>query len=408
MYRFIFLCFATCCLLACRSFEATPYDFPTQVDTRTRPIEMQQKGVFAPEGAQVYADNQFDGARLNDFSQLEEGHFQATILPENSPINPSPYYAFRLWADQARAIRLRLHYPESKHRYWPKISHDGRTWQRLDSAAVLYPPDSVDLSLLLQVGPDTLWVAAQEVTNSGHVRAWCESMAAHPDVSFFSVGQSVQGRDLFCLDVGHGPARGKEVVAILSRQHPPEVTGYLALQAFLEEVLADHALSRAFRAKYRLLVYPLMNPDGVDLGHWRHNAGGIDLNRDWAYYHQPETRQVANHLVRTSRSDRNQVILGLDFHSTYYDIYYTFDNSMVSSIHGFKDFWLMGIADAIPGYHPHDAPNVIAGPVSKNWFFTQFGAEGITYEIGDDTPRDFIREKGKKSAREMMQLLVLR
>ena len=42
-----------------------------------------------------------------------------------------------------------------------------------------------------------------------------------------------------------------------------------------------------------VIVYPLMNPDGVDEGHWRHNTGGIDLNRDWAHYNQPETRQVA-------------------------------------------------------------------------------------------------------------------
>jgi len=37
---------------------------------------------------------------------------------------------------------------------------------------------------------------------------------------------------------------------------------------------------------------------------------------------------------------------------------------------------------------------------------TQFDAEGITYEIGDDTPRDLIQEKGEVSAIEMMQLLI--
>ena len=44
--------------------------------------------------------------------------------------------------------------------------------------------------------------------------------------------------------------------------------------------------------------------------------------------------------------------------------------------------------------------------VSKNWFYSQFKAEGITYEIGDDTPRDLIKEKGKVSAQEMMKLLL--
>jgi hypothetical protein len=31
------------------------------------------------------------------------------------------------------------------------------------------------------------------------------------------------------------------------------------------------------------------NPDGVDKGHWRLNDGGVDLNRDWGPFTQPET-----------------------------------------------------------------------------------------------------------------------
>ena len=41
-----------------------------------------------------------------------------------------------------------------------------------------------------------------------------------------------------------------------------------------------------------------MNPDGVDLGHWRHNANGVDLNRDWSYYNQPEIKQAVNFIEK--------------------------------------------------------------------------------------------------------------
>ena len=44
--------------------------------------------------------------------------------------------------------------------------------------------------------------------------------------------------------------------------------------------------------------------------------------------------------------------------------------------------------------------------MSKGWFLTQFDAVGITYEIGDDTPRVFIRKKGEVSARAMMKVLM--
>lgn len=390
----------------CRSYQATSYDFPKPVDTQTRPIELQEKGVFEVGG--VYADNTFAAARLNGFEARAADGYRVMISPENEPINPSPYYAFRLWSAQPKPIRLELHYEGAEHRYWPKLSRDGRHWTRIDSSAIYQEQDSIHAWLSLEVGPDTLWVAAQEVQSSQHVAAWCRSLAAASAVHFTEAGTSKLGRSIPCLDIYTDEPEGKDAIVILSRQHPPEVTGYLALQAFLEEVLANNKLSRGFLQKYRLLVYPLMNPDGVDLGHWRHNAGGIDLNRDWAYYRQPETRAVADHVVRATRTANNRVILGLDFHSTYYDVYYTFDQSLPSVIQGFKDYWLLGIEGAFEAYVPKDAPAPLGQPVSKTWFFTQFQAEGITYEIGDDTPRDFIRQKGRTSAREMMKLLVMR
>ena len=95
------------------------------------------------------------------------------------------------------------------------------------------------------------------------------------------LARSEQNRDLIGLDIYNGEAKGKEMLVILSRQHPPELTGYFAMQSFIDELLNDTKLSNDFRKKYRILVYPMVNPDGVDLGHWRHNTGGIDLNRDW-------------------------------------------------------------------------------------------------------------------------------
>ncbi|MFQ5447870.1 MAG: M14 family metallopeptidase, partial [Saprospiraceae bacterium] len=325
----------------------------------------------------------------------------------NTPINMSPWYAFKLWADSLRTIRLVLHYENGRHRYPPKISHNGRVWSDLDSTLV-QPFDSTGTLLTLHLGPDTLWLAGQEVTPSAKVEKWVRTIALHPAATFQQAGLSKQGRPLFMLDINEGPPKKKDIIVVLSRQHPPEVTGYFAMQAFIEELMADNPLANAFRRKYHLLVFPLMNPDGVDNGHWRHNAGGIDLNRDWAYYYQPETRQVADFIVKTARQNKSQVILGLDFHSTWQDVYYTFDESLHSMIHGFKDYWLQGIEQAIPGYEADDRPSGLNQPISKTWFYTQFGAESLTYEIGDTTPRDFIRQKGRVSAVEMMELLIFR
>ncbi|MEL6867928.1 MAG: M14 family zinc carboxypeptidase, partial [Bacteroidota bacterium] len=168
-------------------------------------------------------------------------------------------------------------------------------------------------------------------------------------------------------------------------------------------------LANDFRKKYRILFFPLINPDGVDLGHWRHNGGGIDLNRDWAYYRQPEVRQTADQIVSMVKKAKSKVILGLDFHSTYKDIYYS--NSLApDQIHHFKDYWLQGIEEALVAfdYQTKEAPSGLRAPVSKGWFYQQFKAEALTYEIGDSTPRDMIMLKGRISALEMMQLLIFR
>lgn len=391
-------------LSSCRVYEAQTFDFEKPVDTTTRPIEMQEKKLYELGG--VYADNRFDGARLNDFSQITEGLYQATIEPENMPINPSPYYAFKLWSEEAKGIALKLKYTDAKHRYHPKISSNGIDWQPIPKSSLIYEPDSINVIFPLDLSQDTLWVAAQEIQNSTHVREWCIEMAQHSDAQFSVVGKSKLGRDMYFLDIGNGAAKKKDIIAIVSRQHPPEVTGYLAMKAFVEEIMSDTPLSNDFRKKYRVVVFPLMNPDGVDLGHWRHNAGGIDLNRDWAMYNQEENRIVVNHIVRTAAEARSQVILGLDFHSTYYDIFYT-NQYGSEDIPNFKDYWLQGI-DVVLGEVSRRRPSYPQTPVSKNWFFKQFGAEGVVYEIGDDTPRDFIERKGKVSAMEMIELLILR
>ena len=388
------------------SYEAKTYDFPKPVDTKTKAIELQEKKVYQITSQNVFADNLFDGARLNNFEAISKDHFRATISPENFPINASAYYAFRIWSNEKKSVVLELNYTKHQHRYHPKISYDGKNWELLDSNLVKLSNDSINAILNIDLSKDTLWIAGQEVQSSSDVKAWINEKEVHPDVYVSSIGKSKMDKDLWAMDIHNGVIEKKEIIVILGRQHPPEVTGYFAMQAFIDEILADHKLAQDFRQKYRILVIPMINPDGVDLGHWRHNQGGVDLNRDWAYYHQPENRQVADYIVRQVGEQKSKVIFGLDFHSTFHDVYYTMRETP-KEIPELKDYWLWSVSEAL-GEEKHEKPSNIGGPVSKNWIFTQFGAMGITYEIGDNTPRPFIFEKGKISARELMKLLIFK
>jgi hypothetical protein len=43
---------------------------------------------------------------------------------------------------------------------------------------------------------------------------------------------------------------------------------------------------------------------------------------------------------------------------------------------------------------------------STSFLFFEFGAGALTYEVGDHTPRDFLRKKGEVSATALMELML--
>jgi len=386
--------------------KLTKFDYPNKIDTKDHPIASQAKKVYTLNGVSV--DNLFDGARLNSFTALDVNRFEISITAENEPINPSPWYAFRIYTEDSKTVEIELAYGNAKHRYWPKISSDGKNWARIDSSNFKVLKGGKRAQLILDISTDTTWIAGQEIINSSDITDWAKQFTNVDDTKFEAIGKSKLGRDLIHLDISDGPTNNKEIIAVVSRQHPPEVTGNMAMIAFIEEILNDSDLSKKFRNKYRVLVYPMLNPDGVDLGHWRHNAGGIDLNRDWAEYNQPEIRQVCEDIIKKANAANSEVILGLDFHSTYSDVYYTIADSIQTVMPTFAKEWIGEIEKNLEGYSARISPSAVTSPVSKNWFYNQFKAVGIVYEIGDNTPRDIIKKKGEVSAREMMKLLLNR
>ena len=404
MKKLLFFIFSVFLFFSCQHnpYKLKTYKFPKPVDTTTRPIEYQVKKTY--EIGDVSATNEFPSARLNDFTQIDDSTFQATINAENVPINTSPWYAFKIWSKQTKSVYLKLYYVVHRHRYFPKISYDGDNWERLDSTRITLTPDSLHAILKLDLTQKPLWIAGQEIQDHRRVGEWMNQWKANPVVTLGDAGESVQGRKMFFMDLSKGNHKNKTTVVVISRQHPPEVTGYFAMQAFIETIIEKGA-NNGFLDKYRVLVYPMMNPDGVDLGHFRHNTGGIDLNRDWAKYNQPEIKQVTTHIVKEAKEGENEIVLGLDFHSTHYDVYYTFDDSVERKLPGFTKEWLSQIEKELELVDINEQPSGLNQPISKGWFFKQFGAEGIVYEIGDSTPRDFIKRKGEVSAVSMMDIL---
>lgn len=398
-------------------FQGQP---PVQpVETTSRPIEKQEKREFSFETDQVYFSNQFDGARLNQIWRDSDNNYTITITPENTPINMSPWYAFRIWSKKKKEIFVKLVYPEfAKHRYSPLISKDGKKWKPLETNRIEefekgtadFGPESrpKSITMRLKVGKKPLWISAQELQNSTQVFAWMDKIAQKNKFKIEEIGKSTEVRPLRMLKIGN--LDSKNMILVISRQHPPEVTGYFAMQAFVEKIADKSKLSKDFRKNWAIYVVPLMNPDGVDNGNWRHNTGGIDLNRDWSAFNQPETTAVREFLKKREQETGGKFYFGIDFHSTWDDIYYPMDKKFTGNMPNLVWDWLESIKKAIPNYEPNIKPNDKLEPtvVSRNYFLAAHGMEAIVFEIGDNTPRDFIKKKGQVGAIELMKLMLER
>ncbi len=384
-----------------------------KVSTETVPIQLQYKGTF-DLGTGIYMSNKFEGARMNGVARTNDTLITVLITPENSPINMSPWYAFKLWSDNPRDIYVKLTYPkDAAHRYHPKVSPDGINWVALDSASfrvtmkvIEDEPAAKDLTMKLSVGPDTVWVSAQEIITSDQLDKWMSGLESRSYVKRDTIGMSHEGRPVSLLKIGESD--DQRMIMVISRQHPPEVPGFLAMQAFVETLCADTELAEAFRSKYNTYVVPMANPDGVYHGHWRHNLGGVDLNRDWEDFNQPETSAIRDFMKQLTTSKGGKFYFGVDFHSTQEDIYYTIGPELEGNMPGLVPELIEATAQEFPDYTPNIKPRSEedARITSTAFLFFEFGAEALTYEIGDHTPRDFIQKKGKVSATKLMELML--
>jgi len=199
-------------------------------------------------------------------------------------------------------------------------------------------------------------------------------------------------------------AAASEVLLLVGRQHPPEVSGAFAFFSFTETIFGDSDLARRFRARFRVIAIPLLNPDGVVGGNWRHNLAGIDLNRDWGPFTQPETQLMADILEKLDASG-SELRMFIDFHSTRENVFYALPD--VTRPPGFLETWLDNARPRITNYPFNlDQGPASSDAIAKNYVFARYGIPAVTFEVGDETDRDSTQLAARVFAEELMQLML--
>ncbi|WND01750.1 M14 family metallopeptidase [Temperatibacter marinus] len=370
----------------------------------------------ACETTDVAIKSDFESARLNGCKIAENGQIHLKITPEDSPpINPSPWYAFKVVPKSNASISVLLSYENGKHRYWPKVSTDGREWAPLPADKIeKIDPATVRLTLPEMAQP--YYVAAQEmITNHVHT-AWIDEMAEKSSFKKSLIGHSEQKRPIYKIE-SQSRNGNHSYLVIVGRQHPPEVTGALALMPFVETLMAETPLATRFRENFGIVVVPVMNPDGVALGHWRHNTRGQDLNRDWGPFKHAETQAIKNELERfqvNNSKPKDRLAMFLDFHSTGRNVLYTQSNEEETYPRDFARKWHNSTSVRFKNYKAERAerplanytPNQAAYNTSKNYIYRKYGVAAITYEVGDNTDRQALKEAAIIYAEEMMRLML--
>lgn len=351
-------------------------------------------------------DTDFSGGGMHGCKVIDEQTFLIYITPEDEPpINPSPWYAFRLTPKQSSEIRVRLKYADYNHRYQPKLSADLTSWRRLTPEEIIRQKDT-DAEIKLSLTDKPVFVSAQELLTTDSYETWMNKISSLTRAPITTIGKSSRGRDIKMI---YSPAaeRTNKTIVLVGRQHPPEVTGAFAMRSFFTTLMLNQEVANQFRKKFNIVAVPFMNPDGVELGHWRHNVGGVDLNRDWGPFTQPETQAIKTLLDELVEKQGHELVVFLDFHSTSRNVFYTQTKADESTSYDFTGNWLKNARARLPAYEFERAERHNTElATSKNYMYTRFNIPAITYELGDETDRKLIQKSGQIFAEEMMKILL--
>tara|TARA_R110001599_G_scaffold280864_2_gene482375 strand:- start:75839 stop:77089 length:1251 start_codon:yes stop_codon:yes gene_type:complete len=409
MYKYLILSVCIAFFVNCKSseeFTGFSYDPPNVTDTQDKKVHPQHRRIIGAGDPTVWVSNNFESARLSDFYAINDSTFEVYIEPENAPINNSPWYAFKIWSDSSRSAMIRLNYNNARHRYVPKISANDSTYS-IDMAKTVYDSVSKTLAFQIKLSKEPITVSAQPISNTKSYDDWLMKMSQHSFVSISEIGASKLGNPIKELTINEtDPNSETGVLVIMSRQHPPEISGYFAARYFIEELASDSELSKQFRSEFIVRSFPLINVDGVMNGHWRHSAAGIDLNRDWENFNQPETQSVKNALLPLLQDPMKTVYYGIDFHSTNENIFYPIEESVKTFPDNLTQRWVPYIQEDNEAVKFVTEEFDTSSPISKNWIYKTFGADAVTFEMHDELPLEKIEQIGRSSAQSLMKLLL--
>jgi murein tripeptide amidase MpaA len=220
------------------------------------------------------------------------------------------WFHFRVAGGAGRELTLRIlncadsAYPNGWPDYRACLSFDREEWLRVEDTSYA---DGV-LTIRFTPPTDVVWLAYFAPFSMERHHDLVTSVAALDGVGYRSLGKTLDGQDIDCLELGEGPLR----VWLYARQHPGESMAEWWMEGALEKLAdEDDPVARVLRRECTFHVVPNMNPDGSRRGHLRTNAAGVNLNREW---HAPSAERSPEVLFVRNAMDESGVDFAMDVH----------------------------------------------------------------------------------------------
>ncbi len=326
------------------------------------------------------------------------------------------WFHFRVSGARGRRLTLRIvncadaAYPMGWPDYRARFSDDRQDWRQ---ATTRY----ADGVLTIEHTPtsDAVWFAYHAPYSIEQHHDLISRIAAVPGVRLRTLGTTLDGQPLDCLEMGTGPVQAW----LYARQHPGESMAEWWIEGALDLLVSDDPMASSLRAAATFHIVPNANPDGSARGHLRTNAAGVNLNREWAAPTLERSPEVV-HLL--SAMGASGVDFAMDIHgdeSIPHVFMAGFDGipSWTQRQGSLYERFTAALAARTPDFQTrHGYPHAAAGKanltMSTNQIAERFGAVSMTLEMpfkdnaeAPDPLRGWAPERSKHLARDCLAVL---
>ncbi len=191
-----------------------------------------------------------------------------SVKIENTSDKDIPLRYFINWQDKNK---VRLKY----HDYVMVLFPDKKDWEILPCVL-----DCPGAWLELAIPPGITHIGSSPWYGYQKAVEYLKSKNRFPEVRYFAIGESEEGREIPALVVDDSNYSGKKDVIIMARNHAYESAGSFCTEGMIDMLLENVESFYLYKRKYRFHFLAMTNPDGVANGLSRLTAPrGADLNR---------------------------------------------------------------------------------------------------------------------------------